>query len=539
MAQTSTFTPSEKSNYEEAMEFLKINSIPHSMNPEDFKKIPRSKLKIKFTCSCGKDSEKSFTSLIVSPFCTPCTKSNVRLNSTSDTTYQEFLKVCENDKITHFMKPEDFNVPKKNILIKYVCNGCRKNVDKKYQFFLPNTACKGCSVSKSLSGKSRNEYFEDFIKRIGEEGYVMRSDPKEYQNSMTLLNLLCPKGHEYETSINRWDSAEARCKMCDNNSRRLSPETVGNFFKQHNCTWLDTQYIDNKHSLHYECDKCHHKSSVAWSNVHNDTFVFCQNCKKINNKEKIIKEVELMKTSKSETIPETNTEKIEYGEWSGGIVTNNKVYNQYRTVTNSVTDEKWIEVKLQNDLIMLCDSIENLKVANGKCIVGHKTTGKHTYYARVRKNDNYVSFHTLLCPEYEEVDHINHNGLDNRRKNLRDGSNTINARNQRVESFKNQTGMTGVVYEEGPKARYKAIWTSVSGERMSKSFAVGAYGEEAEQLAIKYRDAMQTEENKKINVLLEKYKKIQKECEVHNEKLITSFIDYRRTGKFCTEPLNS
>jgi HNH endonuclease len=74
---------------------------------------------------------------------------------------------------------------------------------------------------------------------------------------------------------------------------------------------------------------------------------------------------------------------------------------------------------------------------------------RNVYYAsraaRVGENGSTLSMHRLitLCPPGLVVDHINHNTLDNRKKNLRVCTHHQNTMN-RKKGMKNTTGHTGV-----------------------------------------------------------------------------------------------
>lgn len=73
-------------------------------------------------------------------------------------------------------------------------------------------------------------------------------------------------------------------------------------------------------------------------------------------------------------------------------------------------------------------------------------------YAKRRKyfkggGASFIYMHRLItyCPQDKEVDHINHDRLDNRRGNLRIVTRQQNNRNQRI-SKKNKSGVLGVHY---------------------------------------------------------------------------------------------
>jgi len=53
--------------------------------------------------------------------------------------------------------------------------------------------------------------------------------------------------------------------------------------------------------------------------------------------------------------------------------------------------------------------------------------------------------HSLLLPSAESVDHINHNGLDNRRSNIRPATKSQNMRNQ-LPGKRNKSGTVGVFW---------------------------------------------------------------------------------------------
>lgn len=76
----------------------------------------------------------------------------------------------------------------------------------------------------------------------------------------------------------------------------------------------------------------------------------------------------------------------------------------------------------------------------------HAWTAKGKWFAISQEKEGHkMKMHRLImnAPDGLQVDHRNHNGLDNRRENLRICTNTENSRNRRIRRD-NTTGFKGV-----------------------------------------------------------------------------------------------
>lgn len=106
----------------------------------------------------------------------------------------------------------------------------------------------------------------------------------------------------------------------------------------------------------------------------------------------------------------------------------------------------------------------------------------HTFYARTKCG----AVHLLIMkpPKGLVVDHINGNGLDNRKVNLRVVTVSTNNKNSGLRSD-NKTSVRGVCKS---KNRYRAFWYDNNKKKHSKSFSILKYGEEkAFSLATQFR----------------------------------------------------
>ncbi len=95
---------------------------------------------------------------------------------------------------------------------------------------------------------------------------------------------------------------------------------------------------------------------------------------------------------------------------------------------------------------------------------------------------------------YNVVDHIDKNKLNNIFNNLRWVTSSENSRNKTTRKD-NTSGNQGVTFDEYNNT-WKAQWHDNNFKRKSKAFSVNKYGaDQAKQLAIDYRKAMEIECN--------------------------------------------
>lgn len=160
--------------------------------------------------------------------------------------------------------------------------------------------------------------------------------------------------------------------------------------------------------------------------------------------------------------------------------------NQYRRIEDDI-EGIYYEMKLQGDYIAKFDEFD-LPIAT-KCIWSAKNSHNTEYMEHSGKKKLGIppqKFHKLLCPLFKEVDHINRNGLDNRRTNLRSGDGFVNARNQGRRKD-NASGKTGVHFSKSEN-----LWVvqfPIGGKRRKKTFSVSKYGfEGAKELATAFRE---------------------------------------------------
>lgn len=164
-----------------------------------------------------------------------------------------------------------------------------------------------------------------------------------------------------------------------------------------------------------------------------------------------------------------------------------KYYDYFEEVDNKI--KFFVFTKRYGIKNVYIDNKDLDKVLPYKLNISNDNSAK-TYYCKVLG----IGLHRIImdAKSGEVVDHINRNGLDNTRDNLRIVNTSINNRNANLRTD-NSTGVKGVTYEVGK--RYKAEWYDIHGKKKSKSFSIAKYGEEALRLAIEYRLLIEKDNN--------------------------------------------
>ena len=166
--------------------------------------------------------------------------------------------------------------------------------------------------------------------------------------------------------------------------------------------------------------------------------------------------------------------------------------NRYREVVDLDEEDYYYEVEIFGDGKYHIGQIDKEFIDRFIERTWYALKHGNNFYMYSNKTTNFPvnqRFHRLVLTGVDIVDHKNRNGLDNRKKNLTDGSDGVNNNNQ-SQRDDNTSGATGVCFFKRNKSWY-ARW-SENGKRKSMCFSIKKYGsdEKAKQEAIKHRKAM-------------------------------------------------
>ena len=100
----------------------------------------------------------------------------------------------------------------------------------------------------------------------------------EYINARTKMKFECKCGNISDIIWNSFKQQNAYCRKCSG-TEKLTYEYVNNYFKEQNCELLESEYINAKTKMKYRC-KCGNEHTTNWNNFQRGKR--CINCYKAN-----------------------------------------------------------------------------------------------------------------------------------------------------------------------------------------------------------------------------------------------------------------
>lgn len=136
--------------------------------------------------------------------------------------------------------------------------------------------CKYCYGNVKYSYEDVKQYIESF-------GYKLIST--EYKSNKNNLEIICPQGHKWVTTFNRFKNG-TRCCYCENNVP-LDIEYIRKQLSNEGYELLSTEYKNNHTPLTIKCPQGHITNGTTWNNFKNGTR--CSRCNNSKGEEKIEK----------------------------------------------------------------------------------------------------------------------------------------------------------------------------------------------------------------------------------------------------------
>jgi len=155
--------------------------------------------------------------------------------------------------------------------MRYRCK-CKNNKCKiRFSSFKIGKRCMECSGSKKHTLEEVKKYFEDNNCKLLETEYV---------NSKTKMKYICECKNHSEITFNNFKKGK-RCRKCSG-CEKYTYKFVYNYFKDHNCKLLETEYIGTDTPMEYECSCGNNECKITFYH-----FKTGQRCKKCGGKEKL------------------------------------------------------------------------------------------------------------------------------------------------------------------------------------------------------------------------------------------------------------
>ena len=198
------------------------------------------------------------------------------------TRFETIAKRCAENNCILLTTEEEFEGSTKTKL-KYACPSCKKEDEKWYRSLLSSSfKCKTCSQQMTATGKNRQENFESLKRQFSDKGFKLLTTIGDYINTKTILKYECSKGHQAETTQNRFNTTIEKngcvCSKCATKERSAFCKAQVRFSSL-GLTLLTTkeQYKDKTTQMDYICH-CGFKCQVSWVTARNPNWKECFYC---------------------------------------------------------------------------------------------------------------------------------------------------------------------------------------------------------------------------------------------------------------------
>jgi hypothetical protein len=205
-----------------------------------------SHTKMKYKCSCGNISEINFDRFQIGSRCKQC---GIKKMKESKKHSYDYVYNYFKDNNCELLEKEYINDLQK---LKYRCQ-CGNISEICFLSFKKGSRCKECGLKKRLEKRRFSyEYIYNFFQDRGCELLE-----KEYINNSTKMKYRCKCGNIDYVIFNNFKRIHS-CHKCNYiklaEKTKHSYEYVFNYFKEHGCKLLETEYKNDATKMRYICE---------------------------------------------------------------------------------------------------------------------------------------------------------------------------------------------------------------------------------------------------------------------------------------------
>ena len=243
-------------NYDEVKEIIK--DLGFELLSEEYK---NSNDNLKIKCSKGHIFYRSFSNIKLNPKCPECEgKMTYNIDYIKEFASKEELIILNDEYI-----------PTKKLNIK-----CNKGhvFYRSWDNLRKSSKCPICTKQSKIT-------YEFVIDQFSKSGYKVLTEKEDYNNTKSMLNVLCPNDKIWKTNYNQLSLGHnCGCEKCNSShpNKRHSYEYVKEYIESQGEKLISKKYINNRTKIEIEC-KEGHVYDVKFNN-YKDSGTRCPKCER-------------------------------------------------------------------------------------------------------------------------------------------------------------------------------------------------------------------------------------------------------------------